>query len=125
MNNVNNFEVAVESFEGIKIIFLKGFLDAHTAPELEKIIDEIIKSNCYNIIVNFKELDYISSAGLGVFMAFIEEIRNHNGDIKLTEMNNKVFSIFELLGFPVLFDIDEKNEIAIDKFKRGEIKSYE
>jgi anti-sigma B factor antagonist len=42
-----------------------------------------------SIIVNFKDLDYISSAGLGVFMVFIEEIRSGGGDIKLVEMKPK------------------------------------
>ncbi len=123
MKNENNFQTEVKSLDNIQIIYIKGYLDAHTAPQLEKVFEDIIKKDFIQIIVNFKDLDYISSAGLGVFMAFIEEIRNKNGDIKLTEMNEKVFSIFDLLGFTILFDIDDNNQIAIEKFKRGEIKS--
>jgi anti-sigma B factor antagonist len=97
-------------------------LDAHTAPELEDEISNFTNSSNYKLIVNFKELNYISSAGLGVFMAFIEEIRENDGDIKLTEMSEKVFSVFDLLGFPILFDIVETDELALEKFKNGDLK---
>jgi anti-sigma B factor antagonist len=64
--------------------------------------------------VNCRELDYIASAGLGVFMAYIEDVRETGGDIKLTNMNDKVYNVFDLLGFPTLYDIldDEKDAIA-------------
>jgi anti-sigma B factor antagonist len=50
-------------------------------------------------------------------MAFIENIRDNKGDIKLTNMNDKVFNIFDLLGFPLLYEIFNKEEEAIQKFK--------
>lgn len=49
-------------------------------------------------------------------MAYIEKIRENNGDIKLTEMNQKVYNIFDLLGFPLLYEIFEKDDQAINKF---------
>jgi anti-sigma B factor antagonist len=57
------------------------------------------------VIVDFEHLDYISSAGLGVFMVFIEDIRKQGGDILLAAMRDNVFSVFDLLGFQVLFRI--------------------
>ncbi len=79
-------------------------------------LKNLINSNKSNIIVNFKDLDYIASAGLGVFMAYIEDVRSIGGDIKLTNMNDKVYNVFDLLGFPTLYDIFEDEHHAIDKF---------
>ncbi|MCS6807689.1 MAG: STAS domain-containing protein [Bacteroidota bacterium] len=98
------------------VLYLKGFLDAHTAPQLETAIAEAIAEGNYRIVVNFRELEYISSAGLGVFMVFIEDVRAKGGDIKLTAMNQKVYTVFDLLGFPMLFDITEHEEEALAKF---------
>src|SRR5690606_39224945 len=95
---------------------LNGFLDAHTAPILENAVQSAITENNFKIIMNFEKLDYISSAGLGVFMSFIEEIRSNNGDIKMTGMNDKVFSVFDLLGFPMLFDISPNTDELMTKF---------
>lgn len=105
------FEV-VRRIEGeVVILYLKGFLDAHTAPDLEKAIQELIDEKRYNILVNFTNLDYISSAGLGVFMGFVEEIREQEGDIRMSNMTPKVYKIFDLLGFPKLYRIfPEENE---------------
>lgn len=115
--NEKPFNITKKFENGIEIIQISGYLDAHTAPNLENVLENSIKNKNYQIIVNFSDLDYISSAGLGVFMAFIEDVRQNGGDIKLTNMKEKVFAVFDLLGFPLLFDIlpDEKDAIA--KFK--------
>ncbi len=113
---MSDFSSKIIEHDKIQIIKLKGYLDAHTAPKLEDNFTELISKNKFNIVVNFKDLNYISSAGLGVFMAYIEKIRENNGDIKLTEMNEKVYSIFDLLGFPLLYEILDSDEQAINKF---------
>jgi anti-sigma B factor antagonist len=110
------FSTTIKERGDISIINLKGFLDAHTAPTLETNFTQLINDNKYKIVVNFEDLAYISSAGLGVFMAYIESIRDNKGDIKLTNMSDKVFNIFDLLGFPLLYEIYKNEEEAIKKF---------
>ena len=110
------FNTSLRENGDINIIDLKGYLDAHTAPTLENNFTELIKENKFKIIVNFEDLAYISSAGLGVFMAYIENIRDNKGDIKLTNMSDKVFNIFDLLGFPLLYEIYKKEDEAVNKF---------
>jgi len=110
------FSTSIKERGEVSVINLKGFLDAHTAPTLENNFTQLINSNKYKIVVNFEELAYISSAGLGVFMAYIESIRDNRGDIKLTNMSDKVFNIFDLLGFPLLYEIYKNEDEAIMKF---------
>jgi len=110
------FNTSIRENGDVNIIDLKGYLDAHTAPTLENNFTELIKENKFKIIVNFEDLAYISSAGLGVFMAYIENIRDNKGDIKLTNMSDKVFNIFDLLGFPLLYEIYTKEDEAVKKF---------
>lgn len=97
-------------------LYLEGYLDAHTSVELEKRFEKLISEDKVRVVVNFKNLSYISSAGLGVFMAYIESVRDKSGDIKLCEMNEKIFNIFEMLGFPLLFEIYNEEITAIEKF---------
>ncbi len=115
---MENFEVTREDQGTISILRLKGFLDAHTAPQFEQAIQELVSENRFNLIVSMAELNYISSAGLGVFMGFIEHIRENNGDIKLAKMSPKVFKVFDLLGFPALYQICDEEEEAKAKFSR-------
>ena len=111
------FSTTIKDKGNVSIIYLNGYLDAHTAPQLENNFSELIDKSKFKIVVNFKELNYISSAGLGVFMAYIEKIRENEGDIKLSSMNDKVYNIFDLLGFPLLYEIFKSEDDAINKFK--------
>jgi anti-sigma B factor antagonist len=111
------FSTAVKDQGSISVVYLNGYLDAHTASMLENNFSDLISKDKFKIVVNFKDLIYISSAGLGVFMAFIEKIRENSGDIKLTTMSDKVFNIFDLLGFPLLYEIYNSEDEAIKKFE--------
>ena len=113
------FSTSIKENGDVSVINLKGYLDAHTAPTLENNFTQLIESNKYKIVVNFEDLAYISSAGLGVFMAYVEGIRDNNGDIKLTNMSDKVFNIFDLLGFPLLYEIYKDEDEAINKFRES------
>lgn len=113
------FSTAVKDKDNVSIVYLNGFLDAHTAPQLENEFSKLIERDKYSIVVNFSDLAYISSAGLGVFMAFIEKVRENKGDIKLTSMSDKVFNIFDLLGFPLLYEFFKSDDEAVKKFSEN------
>lgn len=114
---MNDFKIERKEGGGVQILHLHGYLDAHTAPHLEQELQNLLKEQKYKIVINFKELNYISSAGLGVFMAFIEDVREQKGDIKLSNMSPKVFNVFDLLGFPMIYEIFSDETEAITKFK--------
>ncbi|MCB0280377.1 MAG: STAS domain-containing protein [Calditrichaeota bacterium] len=114
---MSGFHIDERDLDGIKVLELNGFLDAHTAPTFEQSIEEQVKAGHYKIIINLSNLEYISSAGLGVFMGFIEDIREHSGDIKICNASDKVYKVFDLLGFPNLFDIVDDEESAKQKFE--------
>ncbi len=116
---MTNFKINFRESSNVQIIDLKGYLDAHTAPDFENAIQKIINNKQYNIIVNCKNLSYISSAGLGVFMAYIEEVRKNKGDIKITNMSSKIYNVFDILGFPLLYEITNTEEDALKKFTKS------
>ncbi len=113
---MKNFKINHRTISGLDVLDLHGELDAHTASQLEDSLKLLIDSNKSNIIVNCRELEYIASAGLGVFMAYIEDVRVSGGDIKLTNMNERVYNVFDLLGFPTLYDILDDERDAVEKF---------
>ena len=113
---MSEFTIAQREREAVHVLELKGYLDAHTAPKLEEAFQGLLKNQQFNIIVNCKDLSYISSAGLGVFMAYIEDVRKNKGDIKLSNMSSKVYNVFDLLGFPLLYEITPDEQDAYNKF---------
>ncbi len=111
-----DFNVGLRDAGSVSIVELKGYLDAHTAPELENVFNKLIQENKYKVVVNFDQLNYISSAGLGVFMAYVETMRENNGDIKFANLKENVYNIFDLLGFPLLYEFYQDENEAINKF---------
>ena len=114
---MSDFSVHRKDVDEISVLNIEGYLDAHTAPSFEETIKQLVDEDRNKIVVNFEKLSYISSAGLGVFMGFIEDIRAKDGDIKMSNMTDKVFKIFDLLGFPSLYEIVKDESEAIEKFK--------
>ena len=80
-------------------IRVDGVLDTLTSPELEKVMNSLIAQKRYKIIIDLGGVDYISSAGWGIFISHLKEIRENRGDLKLTRMLPQVSEIFELLEF--------------------------
>lgn len=113
---MKNFSIARRQIEQISVLDISGELDAHTASQLESSLQELIAAKRIKIIVNCTQLDYIASAGLGVFMAYIEDVRGLGGDIKLSNMNDRVYNVFDLLGFPTLYDIVDEESEAVNAF---------
>lgn len=85
--------------EDISIVRVDGVIDTLTAMKLEEVLDRLLKRDRFKIILDLAGVDYISSAGWGIFISRIKEIRESKGDIKLANMVPNVLEIYELLEF--------------------------
>lgn len=115
----NPFSVNTDYEDNLSIIRLEGAVDAHTAPQFEAAVQGAIDAGHNRIIVDCEKMSYISSAGLGVFMCFIEEIRDEGGDIKICGLTPKVKQPFEILGFESLFDFCPDSADAKNRFSES------
>ena len=112
----NPFSILSATEDTFAIIKLDGAVDAHTAPQFEDAVQKVIDGGQNKIVVDCEKLSYISSAGLGVFMGFVEEVREEGGDIKICGLSEKVKQPFEILGFESLFHFCPYIESAKEKF---------
>jgi len=83
----------------VTVISPRGFINAHTVRQFEQALATTLADGNQKILINGSGLAYIASAGLGVIMGTIEEVRSRGGDIRLAELNETVRNIFEVLGF--------------------------
>jgi anti-anti-sigma factor len=111
--------------EEVAIIEAKGFIDTTTAPELEKKLEEQLALNKYRIVVNLEKIDYVSSAGWGVFVSEIREIRENSGDLVLVNMSPDVYDVYELMEFSSILKSYDSVDEAIAGFTGKEIKKEE
>lgn len=98
-------EIKIEKSENYTVLNLIGRLDTNTAGILENKLTELFDNNEKFIILNFKNLDYLSSAGLRVLLAAQKRIKSINGDMILKNVNNDVMEVFSITGFTEILKI--------------------
>jgi anti-sigma B factor antagonist len=90
---------------GIIILGLKGRLDSNTSDDFEKQLLGLIQAGETQLVLDFKELDYISSAGLRVLLKAAKELKRNNGRLSFCSLKDYIREIFELSGFVSFFPI--------------------
>ena len=100
----------------VAVISLKGSVETTNASTLEETIERIINDQCYQIVVDLSGVNYISSAGWGIFISEIKRVRLNGGDIKLATMAPGVREVFELLEFNNILKPFQTKEDALQDF---------
>jgi anti-sigma B factor antagonist len=94
------------------LLIVSGEADASSSIHLDKAINEALNSKKENVLVDCGGLNYISSAGLGVFMSYIEEMNAANITMVIYGLNDKVKNIFQILGLDQLLKVVDNKEQA-------------
>jgi anti-sigma B factor antagonist len=80
-----------------KRVTLAGSLDTDTAPQLQTRIDESIDSSVTALILDMKDLEFLSSAGLGVIFMTMKVLNSRKGKIMLLNLQPQIKRVFELI----------------------------
>jgi len=105
---------------GVSVLKVSGYLDTTTAGELETALYGLLDRNIYRVVVDLSGVNYISSAGWGIFIGEIKRIRNQGGDLKLAGMVGDVHEVFQLLEFHSILESYPTTQDAVSAFKPGD-----
>jgi len=97
------------------VVSVKGRMDAVTSPEFETELNELITQGQKNIIVDFNELEYISSAGLRSILATAKKLKAKGGQLVLSSLKDVVKEVFDISGFSSIIPIYESVESAFEQ----------
>ena len=76
---MSSFSVGFHTVRSVQVLDLRGELDAQTVSELEAAFQKCLEDGHHQIVANGAHLQFIHSAGLGVFLGYIEEVRKKGG----------------------------------------------
>lgn len=119
---MEGIQVSVEKAgvnSNIAVIKVGGYIDTTTSAELEHALEGLLKAGMNDIIIDLGNVDYISSAGWGIFISEIKGIRERGGDLKLVRMIPDVYEVFELLEFHYILKAFDTIEEAVHDFDRN------
>ena len=116
---MENISISLSESEqdSISEVRVDGVIDTTTSGELEQVIDSLIKRDRCRIVIDLAGVDYISSAGWGIFISHIKDIRANKGDIKLANMDPNVYEIYELLEFDKVLKVFGTADEAREDFR--------
>jgi len=114
---MTEFTIDRRELEDLLLLYPSGYINAHTVRQFESEIRRAVDQKRFKIIVNCTGLSYIASAGLGAMMGAIEEIRENGGDLRVTDLNQTVANIFEILGFHHVYRVFASEGEAIASFR--------
>lgn len=92
-------EVIETRRDGVLVLGLRGRLDSITSEDFEKKLLGSVRDGETRLILDFQELDYISSAGLRVLLKAAKELKVINGRMALCSLKDYIKEIFEMSGF--------------------------
>lgn len=92
---------------------IKGRLDSLTAPDLEKECTTWIEAGKHLLVFDLAELEYISSAGLRVFIATAKKLKARQGDLRFCNARAMVKEVFVIAGLPSMFTLYDSLDAAM------------
>ena len=109
-------KIETRESQGIQIVAFEGNLDTITSPEAESKINELIDAGKQKLLVNFEQLNFISSAGLRVLLATVKKLNASGGDLRICSLNATVQEVFDISGFVTILSVKSTEEEALLSF---------
>lgn len=114
-----DLSMASERRGDVVVIYPRGFINAHTVRQFEQELERAMESGRNRIVINGSGLSYIASAGLGAIMGHIEDVRSRGGDIRLTDLNETVLNILNVLGFNHICRVFDSEQEAVTSYSEA------
>lgn len=99
-------EIKTTKNEGTVTLSLSGRLDTLTSGKLGEEIEKVFQEGKINLVLDFNELDYISSAGLRILLMAQKKINALDTSMKIINVNESVKEVFDMTGFTNILNIE-------------------
>lgn len=116
MEGIEIQEYRVGALQDVALLKTNGYIDTNTSPVLQKHLSQTIDMGVHHFVIDMGGVQYVSSAGWGVFVGEIRGLQEKGGDLKITQMSPEVYEVFEMLEFNRILKSYDSIEEAIEDF---------
>src|SRR5512144_1302543 len=109
-------EIATQDLKRVAVMSVSGRVDSATAPELEGKLRELVDAGKTQIVLDLKNVEYMSSAGLRAMVSTLKLVKRVNGDLRVASPSPRVEEVLRLAGLTSIFSIYGSRELAADSF---------
>jgi anti-sigma B factor antagonist len=109
-------EMTTHSSSKIKVLSIEGEMNANTSGAVDERLHKLIMGGNNKLVIDLSGLNYISSAGLRIFLKANKLIKKKQGEIRICGLNETVKEVFEISGFQMILAIFENQAKALADF---------
>jgi anti-anti-sigma factor len=106
-------EITTRDYNRVNVIRVEGRIDASTAPQFEKKIQEYIETGRRNIVIEMDGTDFLSSAGVRTLISSQKALKPKGGKLAIAQASQRVLEVIDLAGMRPLFPIYDSTEAAV------------
>jgi anti-anti-sigma factor len=110
-------EITTKEVSGINVVYLRGDINSATSGQVMDSLVNLAQSGVKNILLNLKDVEFISSAGLRSILVASKLLKNADGELRICNTNELVAKVLETSGFTSLVRIHSDESTAIAAFK--------
>ena len=112
-------ELVLTEYKDCDLIEITGRIDSYSSPQVKQMLNALIHDDHYNIIVDLKNVTYLSSSGILTFVDAQRKLkRGGKGRVVFANVPKLVYSSFELAGFNTIFDFYKDKHAAVGQFSK-------
>ena len=111
-----NLAISSKEQKGVTVVSFGGRLDAVTAPGAEEKLASMIGAGSHKLLLDFRGVEYLSSAGMRMLLAITKKLRGVDGKLVLCMVNDNVMDVFKMSGFDHLLDITKDADEGLSRF---------
>ena len=108
--------ISTTNIESVSVVRLEGNLDTNTSTDAQESLTQLIDGGASKVLVNFADVDFVSSAGLRILLATAKKLSGSGGNLRISNLNETVSEVFEISGFSTILDVFGSEEEALRGF---------
>ena len=109
-------DIIVDEVGDVRAVRIGGNLDTQTSTVAQEQLTQLIDNGATKILIDFEELNYISSSGLRVLLVAHKRLEGNGGQVRICNPNTMVEEVFDTSGFSEIFSVYSSQAEALDGF---------
>ncbi|MEK7786825.1 MAG: STAS domain-containing protein [Chloroflexota bacterium] len=109
-------DISTQEVKRVSVMTVKGRVDSATAPDLENALKQLVETEKTQIVLDLKDVEYMSSAGLRAMVSTLKAVKRINGDLRLCSPSPRVAEVLRLAGLTSIFNIYPNQSDAVGSF---------
>lgn len=100
----------------VTLVRLSGDIDSLSVSQLNRGASDLLAQYQYKLILDFADVPYINSSGLGVIASVLKTVREKGGDVKFLHVPPSLLELFDIVRLTKIVQIYESEEEAVESF---------